>query len=124
MGMNTWTTSPTPSIASPTSSSLSTLTPIKRQLGAIEASDSGSVPVPSQTSETATSSGSVDVGATLRFYLLELFFLIVVFSPFIGHGLRILWKDHLLSIVAVYTKLGRDPDVDVRETLPDSEACT
>ena len=71
------------------------------------------MPEPSQTSETATSSGSVDVGASLSFYLFELFLLIVMFAPFIWHGLRILWKDHLLSIVTVYTDLGRDPDVDV-----------
>jgi hypothetical protein len=117
MAMNTWTPSPTPSMASPTSSSLSALTPIKRQLGAIEASDSGSVPEPSQTSETASSSGSVsgaDVAAALSFYLFGLILFLVIFGPFIGHALGFPLMDHWSTIVAFYTfcvDSGRDPDV-------------
>jgi hypothetical protein len=123
--MNTWTPSSTLSIASPISSSLSTFTPIKRQLGAIEASDSGSVPEPSQTSETASSSGSVNVGANLSFWLFEFYLLFLLFCLFNRDLIHIFLKDCLSRIVAVYTfciYTGRDPEMS--EELPDLEART
>jgi hypothetical protein len=81
------------------------------------------VPEPSQTSETASSSGSVDVGANLSWWLCEFYLLFLLFCLFNKDRVDIFLKDCLSRIVAVYTFCiysGRDPEMS--EELPDSEA--